>query len=356
MLKSAIEKITTGNGLSRTEAEAAMQEILSGRATREQIVSLLSILKTKGETVDELVGFATAMRRHAPPIFPVNHAHADEALVDTCGTGGDASGTFNISTAVAFVVAGAGVRVAKHGNRSISSRCGSADVLEELGVQIDLPPENIGRCIESVGIGFLYAPAIHTATRHAAAARRELKTRTVFNLLGPLTNPARASAQIVGVYDAGVTELMARALGELGVRCAFVVHGADGLDEISISGETQVSELRDGAVRSYTVTPEDFGVRRAPLESIRGGDAKQNAEIIDKILGRPNSDRDRGPRRDIVLVNAAAALVAAERARDFPDGVTLAAKSIDSGKARERLQALVDFSKTEKQRTEQLRS
>ena len=289
MPKSAIEKIAIGESLSRTEAEAAMEEILSGRATHEQIVSLLSNLKTKGETVDELVGFATAMRRHAPPIFPANRADADEALVDTCGTGGDACGTFNISTAVAFVVAGAGVRVAKHGNRSISSRCGSADVLEELGVEIDLPPESIARCIENAGIGFLFAPAIHTATRHAAAARRELKTRTVFNLLGPLTNPARASAQVVGVYDASVTDLMARALGELGVRRAFVVHGADGLDEISISGETRVSELRDGEVRNYTVTPEDFELRRAPLESIRGGDVKLNAEIIDKILGAPNS-------------------------------------------------------------------
>ena len=190
----------------------------------------------KGETVDELVGFATAMRRHAAPIFRPAHSLADEALVDTCGTGGDASGTFNISTAAAFVVAGAGVRVAKHGNRSISSRCGSADVLEHLGVRIDLPPERVARAIEEVGIGFLFAPAVHAATRHAMPARRELRMRTVFNLLGPLTNPAGASAQVVGVYDAGVTELMAQALGELGVRRAFVVHGADGLDEISISG------------------------------------------------------------------------------------------------------------------------
>lgn len=356
MPNTTIEKIAAGKNLSRAEAEAVMEEILSGRASHEQIVGLLSGLRTKGETVDELVGFATAMRRHAPPIFPSNHAHADEALVDTCGTGGDASGTFNISTVVAFVVAGAGVRVAKHGNRSISSRCGSADVLEELGVQIDLPPESIARCIEKVGIGFLFAPAIHTATRHAAAARRELKTRTVFNLLGPLTNPARASAQVVGVYDASVTEPMARALGELGVRRAFVVHGADGLDEISLSGETYVSELREGTVRSYTVTPEDFGLRRAPLEAIRGGDAKQNAEILHKILGRSMLYRDHGPHREIVLANAAAALVAAGRAHDFLDGVRLAAKSIDSGEARERLEALVAFSQAEKERIGQPRS
>jgi len=350
MLNSTMEKIAAGKDLSRAEADAAMEEILSGRATHEQIVSLLSGMKTKGETVDELVGFASAMRRHAPPIFPANHACADETLVDTCGTGGDASGTFNISTVVAFVVAGAGVRVAKHGNRSISSRCGSADVLEQLGVQIDLPPESIARCIEQVGIGFLFAPAIHTAMRHAMPARRELKTRTVFNLLGPLTNPARASAQVVGVYDSAVAEPMARALGELGVRRAFVVHGADGLDEISISGETFVSELRDRVVRSYTVTPEDFGLRRAPLDSIRGGDPKQNAEIVHKVLGRSMLYRDHGPHRDIVLANAATALVAAGRAPDFLDGVRLAARSIDSGEARERLERLVAFSQAEKNR------
>jgi anthranilate phosphoribosyltransferase len=350
MLTRALTTIAAGRSLSRTQAEAAMEEVLAGRATHEQIVALLSALKTKGETVDELVGFATAMRRHAPAIFPARQTHADEALVDTCGTGGDASGTFNISTVVAFVVAGAGVRVAKHGNRSISSRCGSADVLEQLAVQIDLPPESVARSIEKVGIGFLFAPAMHAATRHAAPARRELKARTVFNLLGPLTNPARVSAQVVGVYDANFSEPMAQALGELGVRRAFVVHGAEGLDEISLSGETRVSELRDGAVRTYTVTPEDFGLRRAPLEAIRGGDAKQNAEIVHKILGRSMLYRDYGPHREIVLANAAAALVAAGQVRDFLDGVRLAAKSIDSGEARERLDALVSFSQAEKGR------
>lgn len=356
MLNDALAIIASGRSLSRSAAEEAMEEVLSGRATHEQIVALLSGLKTKGETVDELVGFATAMRRHAPPIFPLNHAKADEALVDTCGTGGDASGTFNVSTVVAFVVAGAGVRVAKHGNRSISSRCGSADVLEQLGVQIDLPPESIARCIEKVGIGFLFAPAMHTATRHAAPARRELKARTVFNLLGPLTNPARASAQVVGVYDASVTESMARALGELGVRRAFVVHGADGLDEISLSGETRVSELRHAEVHTITVTPEDFGLKRAPVEAIRGGGAKQNAEIAHRILGRSMLYRSHGPHRDIVLANAAAALVAAGRADDFRAGVELAAKSIDTGEARERIDALVAFSQAEKERLAQSRS
>jgi anthranilate phosphoribosyltransferase len=344
MIQQALEIIAGGTNLSRGEAEAAAEQILAGKATDAQIAALLAGLRDKGETLDELVGFARAMRRHATPIFPAGHSHADEALVDTCGTGGDASGTFNISTAAAFVVAGAGVGVAKHGNRSISSRCGSADVLEQLGARIDLPAERVARSIEEVGIGFLFAPAVHAATRHAMNARRELKMRTVFNLLGPLTNPAGASAQIVGVYSARVTELMARALGELGVRRAFVVHGADGLDEISISGETIVAELRDGAVRSYTVTPEVFGVRRAALEAIRGGDAKENAGIIHKILGRSMLYREHSAHRDIVLANAAAALVAAGHAADLLDGVRLAAKSIDTGAAREKLDAFVAFS------------
>jgi anthranilate phosphoribosyltransferase len=348
MIHQALEKIVAGEDLPRVEAEAAMEQILSGASSDAQIAGLLTALRMKGETVDELVGFATAMRRHATPIFPRDRPVAIEALVDTCGTGGDASGTFNVSTTAAFVIAGAGVHVAKHGNRSISSRCGSADVLERLGVRIDLPPERVGRCIEEVGIGFLFAPAVHAATRHAMPARRALRMRTAFNLLGPLTNPAGASAQVVGVYEASLTELMARALGELGVRRAFVVHGADGLDEISIAGETYVAELRDGTVRSYTVTPEAFGLRRAPLEAVRGGDAGHNAEIIHKILGRSMLYREHGPHREIVLANAAAALVAAERATDFLDGVRLAAQSIDSGAARERLEALVAFSNAEK--------
>jgi anthranilate phosphoribosyltransferase len=348
MIHEALEKIVADEDLSRAQAEAAMEEILAGRATDAQIAALLTGLRMKGETVDELVGFATAMRRQATPIFR-GHSHiADEALVDTCGTGGDASGTFNVSTAAAFVVAGAGVRVAKHGNRSISSRCGSADVLEQLGVRIDLPPERVASAIEEIGIGFLFAPAVHAATRHAMTARRELKMRTVFNLLGPLTNPAGASAQVVGVYDESYTELLARSLGELGVRRAFVVHGADGLDEISISGDTYVAELRDGIVQSFTVTPEDFGLHRARIDEIRGGDAKENAEIIHKIFGRSMLYREHGPHREIVLANASAALVAASRAADFLEGVHLATKSIDSGAAREKLDALVAFSQAEK--------
>ena len=234
MIEEILKKIDAGEDLTRAAADGVMEQILSGAATDTQIVKLLSGLQIKGETVDELVGFATAMRRHATKIFPSNYARHSEPLVDTCGTGGDAKGTFNVSTAAAFVVAGAGVRVAKHGNRSISSKCGSADVLEELGVRIDLEPEQVARCIDEIGIGFLFAPAMHAATRHAMRARREMRGRTVFNLLGPLTNPAGASVQVAGVYQASFTELMARALGELGVKRALVVHGADGLDEISI--------------------------------------------------------------------------------------------------------------------------
>jgi anthranilate phosphoribosyltransferase len=350
MIPEALEKIVAGEDLSRVEAEAAMEQILAGAASDAQIAGLLTALRMKGETVDELVGFATAMRRHAPLIMARGPWSADEALVDTCGTGGDGAGTFNVSTAAAFVVAGAGVRVAKHGNRSISSRCGSADVLEHLGVRIDLPAERVAEAIEEIGIGFLFAPAMHSATRHAMPARRELRMRTVFNLLGPLTNPAGASAQVVGVYDATLTELLARALGELGVRRAIVVHGADGLDEISIAGETYVAELRDGVVRSYTVTPEDFGLHRAPLDAIRGGDAKHNAEIIHKIFGQSLLYKAHGPHREIVLANAAAALVAAGRATDFLAGVKMAAESIDSGAARDKLEALVAFSAVEAHR------
>ncbi|MGA7921861.1 MAG: anthranilate phosphoribosyltransferase [Candidatus Acidiferrales bacterium] len=347
MIEEALHKIVAGGDLPQAEAEAAMEDILSGRASSEQIAAVLVGLRIKGETVDEVVGFARAMRRHATPIFPPGSSRPlrpDEVIVDTCGTGGDGRGTFNVSTAVAFVVAGAGVRVAKHGNRATSSRCGSADVLEALGLRVELAPELVARAIEEIGIGFLYAPAMHSATRYAIRARRELRMRTIFNLLGPLTNPAGATAQVVGVYDAGLTEPVARALGALGVLRAFVVHGADGLDEISISGETSVAELRDAVVRSFTVVPEDFGLRRAPLEALRGGDAKHNAEIIHKVLGRSMMYHEHGPHREIVLANSAAALVAADHATDFLDGVRLAKESIDSGAARAKLDALVTFS------------
>lgn len=311
-----------------------MEQILSGVAGDEAIISFLRALREKGVTVDELVGFATVMRRRAAKIFP-NGIPADWRLVDTCGTGGDSTGTFNISTCAAFVVAGAGVRVAKHGNRSISSKCGSADVLEALGVKLDLPPERVGQCIAEIGIGFLFAPVMHSAVKHAMPARRALGGRTVFNLLGPLTNPASAQAQVLGVYDASLTELVAHALAELGTKRAFVVHGADGLDEISLSGETRVSEVRDGAVRTYTVTPEDFGLPRAQLAALAGGDAKHNAQILRDVLkGQP------GPQCDIVLANAGAALVAAGAAPDFRSAVQLATEALRSGAASEKLHAL----------------
>ncbi len=338
MILKALEIVTRREDLSRSEADAAMEEILCGRATDEEIKGLLSALREKGETVEELVGLATAMRRHAAPVFREPHAAPRDGLVDTCGTGGDAKGTFNISTCAAFVVAGAGARVAKHGNRSISSRAGSADVLEALGVRLDVALERMGEAVDRIGIGFFFAQAAHSAMKHSMRARRELKVHTAFNLLGPLTNPAGARAQIAGVFNARATGLVAGALAELGVERAFVVHGAEGLDEISISGETHVADVRGTSVRTYRVTPEDFGVKRAPLESIAGGDAAENAAMILAVLaGEP------GARRDIVVANAAAALVAAGRAANFRAGAEQAAESIDSGAARKTLEELVAF-------------
>jgi anthranilate phosphoribosyltransferase len=346
VITDTLKKIVGGESLTRAEADAAMEQILSGDANDALISALLIALRMKGETVDELVGFASAMRRHATQIFPAGHSHADEMLVDTCGTGGDGRNTFNVSTAAAFVVAGAGVRVAKHGNRAATSHCGSADVLEQLGISLEQTPARIRQAIEEIGIGFLFAPAIHISMRHAMPARRALGVRTVFNLLGPLTNPSGAAAQVVGVSAPHLTELLARALAELGVRRAFVVHGADGLDEISLSEETHVAELNSGSIRAYKVAPEDFGLRRAPVEALAGGDAKHNAEIIHKILGRSMLYREHTPHRDIVLANASAALVAAGRAGSFRDGVRFAAESIDSGAARQKLDALVRFTQT----------
>ena len=338
MFLSALKKIESGTHLSRSEAVAVMDDLLSGGCDDAQIVRLLTGLRVKGEALDELIGFATVMRRHAKPVFADSAAPAGDSLVDTCGTGGDAKGTFNISTAAAFVAAGAGARVAKHGNRSHSSRCGSADVLEALGVKLDVPVQLMGKAIKEIGIGFLFAPAVHTAMKHAAAARRQVGGRTIFNLLGPLTNPAGAKAQVLGVFDARVRDTMARALAALGCCRAFVVHGADGLDEISLSGETFVTELRDGTVRNCVVTPEDFGLTRAPLGALAGDDASTNAQIIRRIL-----DGEPGPPRNVVLANAAAALVAAGRAADWRGGLALATRSIDSGVARRKLDALAEF-------------
>lgn len=346
-LTTLLAKITHAENLTRIEAEILMNELLAGKATDQQIVDFLTALRGKGETVDELVGFAKAMRRHAEPVFDAEWP-ADEMLVDTCGTGGDARGTFNISTATAFVVAGAGVKVAKHGNRAFSSRCGSADVLEAFGIPLDLPPKVMGQAVRKIGVGFFFAPSVHSAMRHVAAARKQIKSRTVFNLLGPLTNPAGAAAQVIGVFDAAYVERVARALGELGARRAFVVHGADGLDEISISGETVVAELRDGQVYTYTISPEDFGLRRAPIEALAGGDPSDNTKIIHKLFGRSLLFREHGPRRDIIVANASAALVAAGRAANFTEGVGLAAQSLDTGEARAKLDALVSFASSAK--------
>lgn len=338
MIQDALRILTLGGHLDAAQAENVMEQILSGSASDAQIGGLLVALRMNGETVEELVGFARAMRRHARPLFPPERHPSLGVVVDTCGTGGDARGTFNISTAAAFVVAGAGVRVAKHGNRSISSRCGSADVLEALGVDPEHELEIAGRSIEEVGVGFLFAPAVHPAMRHAMRARRELRLRTAFNLLGPLTNPAGATAQVAGVFSAQFAERVAETLGRLGVSRAFVVHGRDGLDEISISGPSFVAELTGGRVRTREVTPEEFGVPRAPLETLAGGDAVRNAAIIRSVLGGES-----GPPRDAVLVNAAAALVAAGQAANFREAVALAAQSIDSGAAAAKLDALVRF-------------
>lgn len=345
MIIDALHRIANHRqSLSREEARSVMAEVLAGKCTDAQIAALLVALHMKGETVEEIVGFAEAMRTAATPIslrpdhtLDVSGTGRD-ALVDTCGTGGDASGTFNISTATALVVAGAGVRVAKHGNRSVTSKCGSADVMEALGVRINLPAARLTACLEEVGIAFLFAPAMHSAMRHVQSARRELRLRTVFNLLGPLTNPAHASAQVVGVYSAELVEKLAEALSMLGLHRALVVHGLDGLDEITITGPTRIAEVRSGTVRTYEVTPQEFGMKRGTLDDISGGDASTNAAIIAEVLAGKKSSRT-----DVVLLNAAAALVAAGKADHLADALPLASNSIDSGAAAGKLQALVQF-------------
>jgi len=314
-----------------------MEELLSGLVETPEIVRLLAALNRRPIEVQELAGFARVMRRHATQVFAEGETRPAN-MVDTCGTGGDGSNTFNISTAAAIVAAAAGARVAKHGNRAASSRSGSADALEALGVRIDLPFERYGRAIREIGIGFLFAQAAHTATRHAAPARKQIGVRTVFNLLGPLTNPAGAQSQVLGVFSENVMDLVAATLAELGVERAFVVHGAGGLDEISLAGETMVAEVRDGAIRRFTVTPDEFGVAGAPLELIRGGTAAENAAIIRRIL-----EGQLGPAREIVVVNAAAALVAAGIAANFREAAGLASFVIASGAASEKLASLAAF-------------
>ncbi len=334
MIREAISKLVDGHDLTEAEAEGVMDQIMDGQATNAQIGAFLTALRIKGETTAEITGCARAMRRKAIPVRPQR-----TDLVDTCGTGGDRSGTFNISTTVALVVAGAGLGVAKHGNRSVSSHCGSADVLEALGVNLDLTPSEVAECIDRVGIGFLFAPRLHPAMKYAIGPRREMGIRTAFNILGPLTNPAKAPAQLMGVYDAALTEPLAEVLRALGSRAAFVVHGADGLDELSTTGVNKVSAFTDGRVTTFALDPRELGLPRARLEDLRGGSPEENAGITRSIL-----NGEEGPQRDIVLLNAAAALTAGGVAPELQEGLVRAAESIDSGMAKQALEGLVAYS------------
>ena len=334
-IQEAIAKVIEGADLGRGEMMDAMNQIMSGEATDAQIGAFLIALRVKGECVDEIAGAASVMREKATPIVTKH-----DVIVDTCGTGGDHSGTFNISTTAAFVAAGAGLCVAKHGNRAATSQSGSADVLGALGVNIEASPETVSRCLDDVGIGFLFAISLHGAMKYAIGPRREIGARTIFNALGPLSNPAGATRQVVGVYSAALTETLAGVLGTLGAERAFVVHGSDGLDEMTLTGPTRVSELRDGSVSTYDVSPGDFGLAQASADALKGGDADYNAEITRSIL-----NGEEGPRRDIVLLNAAAAIVAGDKARDLNEGVQVAAEVIDSGKALEKLEGLAAASR-----------
>jgi anthranilate phosphoribosyltransferase len=329
-MKALISLVAEGTNLSLAQAETAMSLMMNGDATPAQVAAFLMALRIKGETVDEITGCARVMRSRATQVV-----HSQPIAVDTCGTGGDKSNTFNISTTAAFVVAGAGVPVAKHGNRAASSLTGSADVLEALGVNLSLTAAQVGQCIDEVGIGFMFAPALHSSMKHVAPVRKEIGMRTIFNLLGPLTNPAQTPAQVMGVFSANLTEPLARVLGNLGCRHALVVYGIDGVDEISISGPSVISEMEDGFVQTYRITPEDVGIARAPREYIRGGTKEENARITEAILGGES-----GPRRDVVLLNAAAALLAADQVRSLKEGVDAATASLDSGAALRSLEGL----------------
>jgi len=333
VIKDFLNKVIGGESLSESEAVQAMEVIMDGGATSAQIAGLLTALKLKGETIDEITGFARVMRNKATPVnctYPM--------LVDTCGTGGDGSNTFNISTITALVLAGAGVKVAKHGNHSVSSRCGSADVLEELGLNLNLVPREVAACLDQVGIAFLFAPALHGAMKHAAGPRRELGFRTVFNILGPLTNPAGARAQVLGVYSAYLVPVLAEVLLRLGSERAFVVHGAGGLDEVSPTGPAFICEVRDGCIHEYTLDPQKYGFAAAGVEQLVGGSPEDNAAIALRIL-----EGEMGPRRDAVLLNAALGLMAAGVAGDFAGGINLAAESIDKGLASAKLKEMIKF-------------
>lgn len=338
MIKDAIGKVVAGVDLNEHEMAGVMDEIMGGKATPAQIGAFVTALRMKGETIEEITGAAVVMRRHATKVEAVDEG---EILVDTCGTGGDASGTFNVSTAAAFVVAGAGVPVAKHGNRSVSSRCGSADVLEALGVDFSLSPALIGQCIREVGIGFMFAPMLHGAMKHAIGPRREIGIRTIFNVLGPLTNPAGANVQVMGVYDPVLTEKLATVLGKLGARRALVVCGEGNMDEMTVTGETKVSEYADGRVRNYTVTPDEVGLARATLEEIKGGETVEVSAVqLKSVL-----EGKEGPCLDMVLFNAGAALMAAGKTPGLREGVDLAREVVRSGAALAKLEGLVKFCK-----------
>ena len=335
MLKAVLNQVVGGENLSRQEAQESMQAIMTGQASESQIGGLLTALRIKGETSEEIAGFAETMRNHT---VKVECRQSD--LLDTCGTGGDRKGTFNISTTVAFVVAGAGASVAKHGNHGVSSSSGSADVLKALGVRIDLPAQNIASVIEDARIAFLYAPTFHPAMKFAGKPRRELGFRTVFNVLGPLTNPLAAERQLMGVYEQSLTKKLAEVLLRLNTRRAMVVHGLDGLDEISTTAPTQVSEVVDGKILSYLIDPAEYGLPIAALEDISGGTPEQNADIVLGILSGKQ-----GARRDLVLLNAAAALVVADKAENIREGMILAAKSIDSGAAQAKLERMRELTR-----------
>ncbi len=334
MIKEAISRVVMGDNLSTEEAGAVMEEIMEGRATDAQIGSLLTGLRLKGETVEEILGCAQVIRDKSFPFHTRNIQ-----LVDTCGTGGDGTGTFNISTTAAFVVAGAGFSVAKHGNRSVSSQSGSADVLKALGVNIELTPEETERVLDRVGISFLFAPVFHQAMKYAIGPRREIGIRSIFNILGPLTNPARANYQVLGVYDEGLTETIASVLDHLGVKGACVVHGAGGLDEVSTLGPSKITLLNEGEIKTFYISPEDFGIPKSSILDIKGNDPLYNADITRLVL-----NGEKGPAREVVLLNAAAALIAVGAAVNFFEGIKLAANVIDKGLAREKMNQLIAIS------------
>jgi len=350
MIREGIQKLIDGTSLTFDEAQEIMREVMSGKATNAQIAAVLTALRMKGETVEELIAFAAVMREHCLRIHP----RINGRLLDTCGTGGDRIKTFNISTTAAFVVAGAGVAVAKHGNRSVTSQSGSADVLERLGLNLNMEPTAVQNAIEQVGIGFLFAPAFHPAMKYAMSPRREIGIRTIFNVLGPLTNPACANAQLLGVYDRGLTDPLARALKSLGCEEAMVVHGLDGLDEVSTVGKTAISWLKEGEVTTIETVPRDFSVKHARIEDIKGTTPDESAEVLFKILSAKCAIDD--PKREIVLVNAAAGIIVGGKAEDFKHGMELARESIDSGIAYEKLKALIKASNGNLLKLEELES